>query len=268
MVDEFRSSSEGAANDEFDVSVISNRLNGGSEATTRFSNPGSVADAANGTGITRGRGRRRRSPSAATFHRAALAVVLVLICFAMQILVFNQLSTSAYPNIIVFNLVLSMLVVPMLYFISRQPADVYPSLNGETVCFRVPLSPWLPVLAVFVNMNVFFTVLPRAWQEFSLLMSFGEMRVIFFLFLGKRESLLCLKGGERGRKGKKKLPKKLVCILLLPSSSKSIKFTQKKGREIERDSHRRRRRRGTFVRAKSLANKLMKQNVTPATSNS
>ena len=265
MVDEFRSSSEGAANDEFEVSVISNRLNGGSEATTRFSNPGSAADAANGTGITRGRGRRRRSPSAATFHRAALAVILVLICFAMQILVFNQLSTSAYPNIIVFNLVLSMLVVPMLYFISRQPADVYPSLNGETVCFRVPLSPWLPVLAVFVNMNVFFTVLPRAWQEFSLLMSFGETRAIFWCFWGNGKVCSVSRAVREGERGRKKLPKKLVCILLLPSSSKSIKFTQK---EIERDSHSRRRRRGTFVRAKSLANKLMKQNVTPATSNS
>lgn len=97
-----------------------------------------------------------------------IALVLILVCLLLQILVFNTLSVAAYPNVIIFNLILSMLVLPMFVFISRQPQDWSPDLNGEATQFRVPFCPWLPFLSIFINLHVSSTLIPRAWGDLAL----------------------------------------------------------------------------------------------------
>ena len=98
---------------------------------------------------------------------------LLILCLAMQNLGFQQMAPPSYPNLIVFNLILVMLVFPLLLFVSKQPQDKNVAEDG----FVVPWSPWVQFVAVFVDFNVAVPLMAMVWQEVCLWLALGELKV-------------------------------------------------------------------------------------------
>ena len=136
--------------------------------------------------------RKGRNSTPSTFRHVFMALILVSSCFLLQSVAnlsglasnaVGDLSTKmteagkatllsrgrsgALATLVVLNLVLSMIAIPVVFFISKQPLDVnFPSSAAFS-------SPWLSAGAIFLNVNILFVLVSRAFVEVGVWLAMG-----------------------------------------------------------------------------------------------
>ena len=108
-----------------------------------------------------------RTPTVATYRRALLALLGFLVfslCVAAILLRGQAHLATGSPAILVFLVVFLILVIACLAVAVRQPID---TVECVFLLIKVPCVPWLPLLAVFINVHLVVAIGAIPWVQLA-----------------------------------------------------------------------------------------------------
>ena len=114
----------------------------------------------------------KTKPSKATANIVIMATCVLLMSFALQFVILDNVKSSTMINAVILNLGISVAVFVLLLVISKQPVD---KERGRTdFTFIMPLAPWSHALAMFLNLSLMARVLHSAAIELLLWIFLGR----------------------------------------------------------------------------------------------
>lgn len=125
-----------------------------------------------------------RYPTAATGRRVCISVIGLSVAFLLVSLILvlgNESLARATPATVTLLCLILSFVVALLVIIVRQPQNLSipnsPRRRGgmSIKVFRVPLLPWIPAIAAFLNICLMANVLRKHWVPFVVWAVVGEL---------------------------------------------------------------------------------------------
>lgn len=176
-----------------------------------------------------------RHPTAATGRRVCISVVGLSVTFflvSLTLVLGNEALARAAPSSVVLLCVLLTVVISFLVVILRQPQNLTtqssPRRQGRFIkVFRVPLLPWIPAIAAFLNVCLIANVLRKQWAPFAVWVIAG---ILMYFFYGIWNSTAANQSSRPQTAEKIKLqplPRQLFLSSVLPIHNQTVDSTRR-----------------------------------------